>query len=47
VSDERGFLPHEIEIGEDQAWHIPPCGCLAFILFVAAAGYGLWRLAGL
>jgi hypothetical protein len=28
VTDEPGYTPEELERGEDQAWHIPICGCL-------------------
>jgi hypothetical protein len=47
MTDEPGFLPHEIELGEDQSSPFPWRGCLAYLLVIVAAGYGVWKLAGL
>jgi hypothetical protein len=34
TGEEPGYLPSEIERGEDQAWHIPVWGCVAAVILL-------------
>ena len=43
MTDEpNGYLPEEIERGEDRAWHIPLWGCLATMGFMLLLLFCVW-----